>query len=299
MKKWIPTALCLLVVAAVIGAGGDRNTNAASPAPASDRGSLDASPQEPWELEFDGLIRAHRVVHLGAAIDGLLEQVHVERGDVVREGEVLATLESRLQQATLELARGRASMEAEKRSRAEQLRYQSSKLARAEQLHTQGVLSHNELAVSRTERAVAQEAVLESEERQEVAALEVKRAEVALALRTVLSPIDGVVVERHLSPGELVTRQHQSKILVLAEVDPLIVEVILPASLFGKVPQGTEAKITPTGVSHTAAIAVVTRVDRVIDAASNTFQVALELPNADHGLPPGLQCQVVFTQDDQ
>jgi multidrug efflux pump subunit AcrA (membrane-fusion protein) len=35
-------------------------------------------------------------------------------------------------------------------------------------------------------------------------------------------------------------------------------------------------------------------VDRVIDPASNSFRVRLELPNADNALPPGLRCKVDF-----
>ena len=35
-------------------------------------------------------------------------------------------------------------------------------------------------------------------------------------------------------------------------------------------------------------------VDRVIDAASNSFRVRLELPNPDNALPPGLRCKVEF-----
>ena len=43
--------------------------------------------------------------------------------------------------------------------------------------------------------------------------------------------------------------------------------------------------------------AKITIVDRVADAASGTFRVALDLPNPDHSLPSGLKCMVQFTGD--
>ncbi|MEM7168103.1 MAG: efflux RND transporter periplasmic adaptor subunit [Planctomycetota bacterium] len=273
----------LLVASGAVGGDGDRSGRTENSGSDMRR-----------DAAFEGLIKAHHTLQLGAPIDGLLETVTVQRGDVVRKDQVLALLESRLEHVTMELAKARAEMEAEKRSRDEQLRYQNSKLARSELLHTKGVVSNNELAISRTERAIAQEAVLESQERQKIAYLELRRAEVALELRTIRSPIDGVVVERHLHPGELVTRQHQSKILELAQIDPLVVEVILPATLFGQIQRGQRATVSPVGFPDHQPTAVVQSVDRVIDAASNTFRIGLELPNPDHTLPPGVPCDVLF-----
>ncbi|HVE52441.1 MAG TPA: hypothetical protein VNB23_03535, partial [Ramlibacter sp.] len=40
-----------------------------------------------------------------------------------------------------------------------------------------------------------------------------------------------------------------------------------------------------------ARLATVTLVDRLIDGASNTFRVRMELPNGDHALPAGLRCK--------
>ena len=50
--------------------------------------------------------------------------------------------------------------------------------------------------------------------------------------------------------------------------------------------------VLPEMLAATAREAVVKTVDRVIDAASNTFRVRLELPNDDQLIPPGLRCEV-------
>jgi hypothetical protein len=47
----------------------------------------------------------------------------------------------------------------------------------------------------------------------------------------------------------------------------------------------------PGGTAQRARVVVV---DRLIDAASNTFGVRLELPNEDYAIPGGLRCDVRF-----
>jgi len=117
------------------------------------------------------------------------------------------------------------------------------------------------------------------------------RAEAAYALRSVRSPINGVVVERLLAPGEFAK---QAPILKLAQLDPLRVEVIAPVQLWGQIAVGMAAQIMPEAPVKGSHRARVTIVDRVIDAASGTFGVRLELPNPNLRLPAGLKCTVRF-----
>ena len=109
----------------------------------------------------------------------------------------------------------------------------------------------------------------------------------------VRSPVDGVVVERLLMPGEY--RNEQSPIITLAQVNPLRVEVFIPTALYGQVYVGQAAEVSPeapVGGMHPATVAVV---DRVLDAASGTFGVRLELPNPELRLPAGIRCKVAFS----
>ena len=123
------------------------------------------------------------------------------------------------------------------------------------------------------------------------AQLELLRAEETLRRHTIRSPIDGVVVQRYLSPGESVRFQ---PMLRLAQINPLRVEVIVPVSAFGRIQIGQRAIIHPEEPMVGNYEAEVTIVDRVADAASGTFRVALDLPNPDYSLPSGLKCMVQF-----
>jgi hypothetical protein len=98
-------------------------------------------------------------------------------------------------------------------------------------------------------------------------------------------------VERLLSPGEFAK---QTPILKLAQIDPLRVEVIAPVALLKKIAVGMRAQIMLEAPVNGAYEARVTVVDRVVDAASGTFGVRLELPNPGYKLPAGLKCKARF-----
>ena len=100
-----------------------------------------------------------------------------------------------------------------------------------------------------------------------------------------------MVIERYVSPGEYVNSQ---PLLRVAQIDPLRVEVIVPAQMFGRIFPGMTAAIVPELPQYGEQIATVTIVDKVIDAASSTFGVRLELPNAEQQMPSGLKCLVRF-----
>jgi len=246
------------------------------------------------ELPIRGLITPSQTVEVTASVDGLLQSVDVDRSDVVAAGAVVATLESSVQKAALDLAKARAAAIGALRTREARVEYATAKLAQDQALHEKGLLSELELTTSRSDKKVADADLIAARESLEMAALEQAQAEAALALRSIVSPFDGVVVERYLSPGELLTRQSESKILKLAQISPLRVEVILPVERFGSIEVGSRATVTPLGPGFAPREATVTVIDKLIDAASNTFGVRLEIPNEDGETAAGLKCEVAF-----
>ena len=112
-----------------------------------------------------------------------------------------------------------------------------------------------------------------------------------MAQRTIRSPLSGVVVEKYLSEGE---RVEEKPVVKVATIDPLRVEVIVPSTYFSKIKTGMTAVVKPDMPDADPRTAKVIVVDRVIDAASNSFRVRLELPNPDNALPPGLRCKLDF-----
>jgi len=240
---------------------------------------------------LDCLMNPSLIVAVSFATDGVLDAVTVDRGDLVKEGQVLATLESSMEKATIALAAARARVEAPMKSNQVRLDFGVRRFVRTDELYKKDLIPLKEFDEAETQKILAEMGVLEAKENREIAELELERARAALTQRTLRSPVTGVVTERLLTPGEFV---RGTTIVKLAKIDPLHVEVITPVAMLGKIAVGMRAEVlpeAPVGRSYTATVTVV---DRVVDAASGTFGVRLMLPNPDYRLPAGLKCRVRF-----
>ena len=148
--------------------------------------------------------------------------------------------------------------------------------------------SHVETATSAVEHARAR---LTNDR---LADLELRKSTAELARRTIKSPIPGVVTERSLSTGEFAK---QDPILKIAQLDPLRVEAFAPVAILGMIKVGDEAQVIPQAPVNGSYAAKVTVVDKVIDAASGTYGIRLELPNPEFQLPAGLKCNLHFGEE--
>lgn len=237
------------------------------------------------------LILPFMEVSIGSPVEGLLDSVAVNRGDLVKKGQVLATLESSVERAAVAVANAKAEQEAELKTAAVKEEFSSRKLGRSTELAKSNSIAQHEVDEARTEKSLAEIARVEAAENRRLAALELQRTQAALSQRTIRSPIAGVVMERLQHPGELVK---QDPILKLAQIDPLRVEVFAPLAMLGQVKVGSMAEIKPSNPPGGVYNARVTVVNQVMDSASATFGIRLELSNHDHRLPAGLHCSVRF-----
>ena len=242
--------------------------------------------------EFECVIEPHQVVKLASPVVGVIARLDVDRGDIVRQGQTVGKLEDGVEAAMLALAQARATNEYVTKSQEARLQFLRSKYKRQNELFSKSIGSKASLEEADAEAKVAEQQLKEAGLTREVAYLEIRHAEEVLKQRTLRSPIDGVVVERLLVPGEY--RNEQSPILTLAQINPLRVEVFLSTAYYGQVRIGSKAEVRPEPPVGGAYSATVTVVDRVLDAASGTFGVRLELPNPELLLPAGIACKVLF-----
>jgi len=238
---------------------------------------------------LDCMIQPHQIVQVGSAVPGVIDGIAVERGDRVMQGQPIVQLQAHVERAALAVARERAEGNGEVRVATSSQDLARRELQRAQELYDQNFVSKTYLDKARAESGVAGGRIDQAHERRKLASREVDLAAAQLEQRTIRSPISGVVVERFMSPGEYVD---QKPVLRLASVDPLRVDVLVPAIAFGQVEPGMSGKVVPELLNQGEHHAVVKSVDRVIDAASNTFRVRLELPNPAAAIPAGLRCKV-------
>jgi len=227
--------------------------------------NLKASPLEEGQLSC--LLEPSNEIKVSSQATGVAKHINAERGGRVKRGQLLVSLETGLERAFLELAKARYE-------------FAKRKVNRNKELIDKELLSSHESDELLTELMIA--------------SLEVRKAEENLKQRSVYSPVDGIVKERNISPGEYVGIE---PLLTLVVLDPLHAEVVMSAEYYGTIKKGTEVEIYPDDQEDNVYSGKVKIVDQVIDAASNTFGVRVELQNSKLKLPAGLKCKVRFIDE--
>lgn len=220
--------------------------------------------EDPIGVYYRGLVEPSEVIEVASQVPGIIEKVFVERGDRVKKGQVLVTLKAGVEKAQVDLAEAK-------------LEFGRRKVLRNEKLREKQLISIHEKDEMETEVRLMEIQLQEARER--------------LNMRTISSPVTGIVVERYLGPGEYVG---EGSIMKIACVNPLNVEVVVPATVYGTINRGMKAEVlpqNPPGGSYQGKVVIV---DEVIDAASGTFGVRVQLPNPNYRLPAGISCQVRF-----
>lgn len=246
------------------------------------------------QAEHDCMIEARQAIEIRSPVEAVIESVLVKRGDFVKRGQVLVELASGPERAALALARSRAQAVGEIKAAETRLDISQKKADRAQELFKQNFISANSKDEAFAELQLASEELRRARENQQLNELEAKRAAEVVAMRTIRSPLNGVVVEVLLKPGEFGAISFKDPIMRLAEINPLHVEVVMPLSAYGKVRPRQRAIVLPeppVGGRYETTVAVV---DPVVDAASGTFGVRLELPNPKRIIPAGVRCKVRF-----
>jgi len=212
------------------------------------------------------MLEPSKKVEVSSPVPGVLETVSVKRGDRISAGNTLFQLKVGVEQARVGLAKVKAE-------------FAQRRLERNTELYEEELISIHERDEIETELLLAQ--------------MELKLKEQELALRTVVSPLTGVVVDRLRDKGEYV---NIDPVIRLATLDPLHVDLLLSSDLFGQISVGQNLLISAAPALMEARGARVTTVDPLIDPASGTFRVRLEMKNSANKIPAGLRCTVRRTQ---
>ncbi len=243
--------------------------------------------------EFDCLIEAAQTVEVRSPAAGLLQTVHVRRGEAVRRGQLLVSIESSVEQSAAATARFRAQAQGGLELARQKVLALREKARRMNELQAEEFVAPQAAEDIRAELKLAEAELKSAEENAELARLEHRQAEDQLKRRQIHSPFNGVVVDQYLYPGALVDGGEGRKpILKIAQTDPLAVQALLPLRLFPRLKIGQTVSVVPEAPFQTPIAARLRTVDRVVDAAAGTVGIVADLPNATQRLPAGLRCKL-------
>ena len=253
--------------------------------------ALNAHGQNLNSEDFDCLIEPNVSVMVGTPIQGVIDAIEVERSEFVEAGQIIATLKSGVEIAAMEQARFKAAMRSEIQARQADLELAEVNMRRTEELIEKQMVPLQERDEAVAQLEVAKMALTQARDNQRLHDHEYARARELVEQRVIRSPIAGVVTELRAFPGEFV---YENPIVTIAQLNPLRVEAILPARFFGQIDEGMLATIEPEIASDTPLESAISSIDRLIDTASGTFLVRLEIANPEYRIPGGQRCTVKF-----
>lgn len=241
---------------------------------------------------FPCIIQPYDVVSLPSNIGGILSKKNVALGDRVREGQVLAEIDSRLERVQNKIARAYAENKQAVLSAESVLRLRQDRVDRLTKLVEANANSSSELDEANSSLELAmQELELRKFER-EIRALELQMSDIRLDHHRVVSPMDGVVTEELLSVGQYVDQS--TPLYKIARINPLKVRSILPVEYYERVKKGGAAYVVPEEPFATIYVGEVKATDWVFEAASGTFSTEIALINENYAIPVGHRCHVYF-----
>jgi RND family efflux transporter MFP subunit len=238
------------------------------------------------------LIEPDREIRLSTPVSGIVADVFVDRGARIEKGQILARLDTGIEELAVESAQIRASDETQISALEARIEFLDSQAERNEQLARNNTVSQTTAREARLEARLAERELEQAMLARQLAALELAEARARLEQKIVRSPVDGVVTERLLNPGEY--REGEAHIATIAEMHQLRVEAFVPISYYDKLSVGQTVRVRPEPPLDNDYPAEISVIDLVFDPATATVGVRMALPNPDLVLPAGLRCDVFF-----
>jgi RND family efflux transporter MFP subunit len=261
-------------------------------------------------LTLAGTTQAIQDAIIYARTSGYLRKRHVDIGDKVKAGQLLAEIESpevdqQLKQAKADLQQSQRTLDLQKAAR---------DLARITMGRYQAADAEKAVAVEALDQSVgafrtAQASVAAAEANVESFRANVSRLEQLTAFQHVLAPFNGTIIQRNVDVGALITSGSPTNntavaptsvtgtpngLFEVAQVDRLRVFVNVPQVVAPNVRTGLPVQLTVRGQQGAPVAASVTRTSSALDPGTRTLLVQIDVPNASGRLLPGMFVYVTF-----
>jgi RND family efflux transporter MFP subunit len=250
------------------------------------------------DLVLPGETAAWYETTIYARVSGYVAKWLVDIGDHVKQGQVLAIIETpeldaELQEARAQLKASEAQVEARK-AEAEFGRTTNERWRDA----PKGVVSEQERDSKKADYESSEARLYAANAQVALDKSKVDQFSALAEFKQVRAPFDGTVTERRIDVGNLVTAGSSStttSLYRMAQTDPLRVFVDVPQSAAGELMNaGVPAEIRATGALEGVFSGKIARSAQSINAQARTMRVEVDMPNANHALVPGMYVNVAF-----
>ena len=294
-------ALAIAAIAFSWGCSDDRamapsTTNAASaasaPASAPVPSPIPVASSVPADVPSSSLVVTGPIIvehqlDLTAQRDGVVTKLLSDVSSRVKAGALMAQLDDRQITANLEAARAKTrGIDAEIRDLKAEAEVVQADYGRAQRRWDLGVISEEELQHAKYKAESEQWDIKRVIEQRSTALQEERSLELELEKTRITAPFSGLVARRYVREGQSVAKG--DRLFWITAESPLMMRFTLPEKYFGRLHHGQKFEVTSAdlpGEKHTAAVR---EVSPVIDPASGTFEVLVELAPNHGNFRPGM-----------
>jgi len=241
-------------------------------------------------IELPGEFQPFLSVSLHARVTGYVEKVLVDRGSVVKKGDLLIELSAPEMQARIAEAESKVQEAESQRGQAEaqlaaaQATYDRLKKA----AETPGAIAGNEVVQQEKQVEAAQAQVRSRQQAISSARASMQSLKDLEAYLKITAPFDGVVTERLVHPGALVGPGADPVLLVIEQISHLRLVVAVPEENVGAIAHGATVAFKVPAYPERTYVGTVSRVSHVLDQKTRTMPVELDVVNRDGSLSPGM-----------
>ena len=238
-------------------------------------------------------------VQVGSQVSGKIAKIYADFNSIVREGQVLASIDQKPYQA--KVSQAKAALKSAKATLAKarnMLAQRTLELDRMAALREQQFVAQSDLDLSRTNYRDAEAQVDLSQAQVDQAKATLSSAELDLGYTTIISPVNGTVVSRNVEEGQTVVASFQTPTLFVIAQDLTRMQVIanVSESDIGGVSEGTSADFRVDAYPREFFHGVVTQVRNAPVSIQNvvTYDVIISVENPELKLKPGMTANITI-----
>jgi membrane fusion protein, multidrug efflux system len=241
-------------------------------------------------VELPGEFLPFLMVSLHAKVPSYVDRVLVDRGSIVKQGDLLAELSAPEMAAQIAEAQSKVEaseadrLQAEAQFAAAESTYDRTKTA----AQTPGAIAGNELILAEKQRDVARALVNSRQQASRAAEAAVRTLQDLQAYLKISAPFDGVVTDRLVHPGALVGPGNDAVLLVIQQVSHLRLVVPIPEENVSGIVNGASVPFQVPAWPDRIYSGIIARVSHALDQKTRTMNVELDVMNRDGSLAPGM-----------
>ena len=233
---------------------------------------------------IEGFTQPFRKIDLSSDETGAIATLEVREGDRVDSGDVVAKLDSRVQDIQLQIAKKVASSTSQRSAAAKTLTKRRAISQRLAQMHAQGHASESEIIRADLELSIAESRYNTAVEEAGIREIEVTRAAVQLQRRTITAPFGGQIAKIHSREGEFLSPLHP-EVCTIVQTDKLLATFNVTSDQARQFAVGQSYELRLENGETVSAEVYIIGVET--DPQSGTVEVKLVIDNSDFQIRSG------------